>query len=240
MLQRPYRKLLEIGDNVYYLLTINDEDYIATESVLKFMTKKLLKRKPVVDELIQGVQLFRLSNVTKCFFKELTDMKFTETEDELQGKIKTYIVDDIELVRNNVKKFLTGALETKIRGIQEVLKAEKQENIDKVIQKERDQYLTTRFEFELDPKESKVVKALIDDGSEFLYKETFGVRTYEVILINRSTTGAVKFTKLYIYKDKKVKRVLSTATYVLDIDIINAYFNKKSDDFIREEKGGKK
>jgi hypothetical protein len=202
----------------------------------------MFQRKPFENEFTQSVSLLRVTNVLKLVFLELMKAEIVETTDELGEVTKAFEVKGIELVREGVIKALSDALEQRIAFIEKAFEKKPAEEVAKITKKEREEYLATRFEFELDPKENAVVKALIKDGSEFLYKEALGVRTYEIMLINRSTSGAVKFIKIYITKGKKGSSVLSVSTYVYDRDIITAFFNLKSRDMqkMNEKKGGNK
>lgn len=234
MLQSPYKQLLTIGDNRYYLLELGNEDYLATESTFKYMT--IVRRKPAEEEMTQGVTLLELSHAIRLTFLALMNAKLVNSQKTPDGILNTFEVEDIKVIQDSIKSKFKEALEAKIAIVTEQNKDKSKEELKAILKKEREGYIATKFSFDLEETEPDVIKAMIQDGNEFLCKEQRGSRTYDMFLINRSTTGDFKIIKILVVETKTKRVPISFTTYVFNRNIVQRYFETKEKQYKKVEK----
>lgn len=92
-----YNKFYEIGSNRYYTINIDDEYYIATESIVNIKEKKKQK------ELLQGFKLLKFSVPIASLFNMINEAKIVRDKYGYDDLVEYEIIDD-KLLRKNIEK----------------------------------------------------------------------------------------------------------------------------------------
>ena len=100
-----YKKFYEIENNNYYTLNVDNETYLATESVLKAGKKKIFRKQ---EELTQGFKLLKFSTPIAILFNLLDNIpKISKQESVDESLIKYEIIKNTDL-----KKAITDAYDS--------------------------------------------------------------------------------------------------------------------------------
>ena len=118
-MDKAYKKFYEVGNNAYYSLVADDDNFIATETFIKVGTTKISK-KPIT--LTQGLKLLKLSIPLVVLFSKILELKVTGsmqdiptyeklTSKEITELIKYYYKASTESAINDVEVWYNDMLE---------------------------------------------------------------------------------------------------------------------------------
>ena len=219
-LDKRYIKFFETGDNRYYLLPVQDELHIVTESILPMQKRFLCFKRN--KNLVQGIKLLELTAPLSMLFQEVISAD-VEKEDEDFPDMTTYKkIDNISL-RTNIENTYKKTLDMKIFEMQDEfemwlsdlaienpnMSEEDFNNIEKANRVRLEENIKTVkthsplnfLSFKWKNGENLIVKKMLDNNMEFLYSQKIGSNykiyyLYEVVMY-----GIVIIYKIHCVKD---------------------------------------
>lgn len=216
-----YKKFYEIGNNKYYTITADDEEYIASESFLNIGKKRLFRKQ---KNLITGFKLLKFSPPMAQLFNALDNLKPSIKQRYNSDDLIVYgHIDNVKLkedIRQSYKKVIDDEIinmeKQKIELVNEG-KLDLAESCDKYI-----------FDLKhLDPMKGidlvvpeytgcNIIKTMLREGLEHLYTERVNAFTNNVYLYEQD-----EFGNLTIYKVITIKNVVKTIdTFIYDKKLI--------------------
>lgn len=234
-LDKRYIKFFETGNNKYYLLPIQDELHIVTESFLP-LEKKILFYKRHKD-LVQGLKLLELTAPILMLFQEIISADI-EKEDKDFPDMTTYKkVDNLKL-RKNLENSYKIALDEEIKDMKdsfedwvdslvssnkditdlEIEKIEKTNRIrlERNITAVKEHSPLNFLNFKWKTGENNIIKKMLDNNMEFLYSQKIGSNYKIYYLYDLDSFGTIT-----IYKVHCAKNVVKTIeTFIYNREII--------------------
>lgn len=232
-LDKKYIKFYEVGNNRYYLLSYDNDLFVATESFVP--QKKLLwfKRKGFT----QGLKLLQLTPAISILFDEIINMPI-DVEDKDFPDMTTYIKVDNKELRNRINFLYKMSLDNMIKDAQEDFdnwvddftlnnKELSQDKLDEIINTQekrlnenikiiKDNNIINTLNFKWNAGENLIVKKMLDNNMEFLYTQKIGAG-YKIYYLYELDD----FGTLTIYKIQCVKDVVKTIdTFIYNRELI--------------------
>ena len=194
MLKKPYKLVFKKGINRYYTLGINDEKFLAIETVVN--VPKPARLRGMAKEFTQALKLLPLSSPILYMLMAFNMIDgVEEVENELGFKEQRYPLIDIAALRDMIKKYLD----------------EHKNDIDAS--------LFNRYSF-VDSVNNDFVKALIGQGYNILFVDKEGSKTNTIWLVRSSILGGVRLFELITSGGDGFDVLLHSTTYSLDIPLI--------------------
>ena len=234
-MDKAYKKFYEVGNNAYYSLVADDDNFIATETFIKVGTTKISK-KPIT--ITQGLKLLKLSIPLVVLFSKILELKVTGsmqdiptyeklTSKEITELIKYYYKASTESAINDVEvwyndkleeiKEMTNKTDEERKSLKRIYKERKDLEIQKLKAKSVTGIEIRKPNYGLMP----VIDKMLDNKINFLYSEDITGFVTEHYLYEFDVFGT-----LTIYRVTTVKNVIkSIDTFIYNIDVINEYMN---------------
>ncbi len=233
-LDKRYIKFYDTGINNYYLLPVQDEIHIVTESLLPIQKKFLFFKKN--KDLVQGIKLLELTAPLSMLFQEVisTDV---EKEDEDFPDMTTYKkIDNISL-RSNIENAYKKTLDMKIFEMKDEFEmwladlATKNPNMSEEDFNKIEKTNRTRLEenikavkehsplnflsFKWKTGENLIVKKMLDNNMEFLYSQKIGSNYKIYYLYEVDMFGVITIYKIHCLKN--IVKTIETFIYNREI-----------------------
>lgn len=240
MLSKRFKKFYELGSNKYYTLSVDNELFLVTETVLEQPKKfGLFKR-----ELTQGVKMLELTPSISFLFDAILNNEIDKKDEDFEDMTTYKKIDNIELRKNieETYKLTMNATENQIRSDfeewkdnfilenSEGLSEEKlndflkiQENrIEEIIEQYRvhDPLTSLSFKKPSGTSDNPIIKKMLNENFEFLYSQKIGSGLIISYLYDLDIFGTVT-----IYKVQRVRGVIkSIETFIYDKKLIEELF----------------
>lgn len=243
-LDKRYIKFFETGDNRYYLLPVQDELHIVTESILPMQKRFLCFKRN--KNLVQGIKLLELTAPLSMLFQEVISAD-VEKEDEDFPDMTTYKkIDNISL-RTNIENTYKKTLDMKIFEMQDEfemwlsdlaienpnMSEEDFNNIEKANRVRLEENIKTVkthsplnfLSFKWKNGENLIVKKMLDNNMEFLYSQKIGSNYKIYYLYEVDMYGVVTIYKIHCVKD--IVKTIETFIYNREIiqELISCMIN---------------
>lgn len=233
-LDKKYIKFFETGNNIYYLLPVQDELHIVTESILPIQKNFLFFK--YNKNLIQGIKLLELTAPISMLFQEVISAD-VEKEDEEFPDMTTYKkIDNISL-RTNIENTYKNILDQRVfemkdefemwladlalenpkmseedfNNIENANRARLEDNIKAVKEHSPLNFLSFKWK----NGENLIVKKMLDNNMEFLYSQKIGSNYRIYYLYEVDVYGVVTIYKIHCVKD--VVKTIETFIYNREI-----------------------
>ena len=234
-LDKRYIKFFETGNNIYYLLPVQDELHIVTESVLPLQKKVLFFNKN--KDLVQGIKLLELTAPILMLFQEIINADVDKKDEEFPDMTTYKKVDNIRLradIENSYKKTLDIKIEemkdefemwlADLAIKQPKMSEEEFTNIEKTNAERLEQNIRIVKEhsplnflgFKWKTGENTIIKKMLDNNMEFLYSQKIGSNYKIYYLYELDIFGVVTIYKVHCVKDT----VKTIETFIYDREII--------------------
>ena len=234
-LDKRYIKFFETGNNSYYLLPVQDELHIVTESVLPLQSKFLFFKRN--KNIIQGIKLLELTAPISLLFQEIINADVDKKDEEFPDMTTYKKVDNIRL-RTDLENYYKMALDERIKEMRTEFEdwldntissspnitVEDAENLEKVNRARLEKNIIAVKEhsplnflsFKWKSGENLIIKKMLDNNMEFLYSQKIGSNYKIYYLYELDIFGVVT-----IYKIHCVKNVVKTMeTFIYNREII--------------------
>lgn len=233
-MDKKYKKFYEIGNNRYYVLPIEDEVYIATETFIDIQGKlKFLKPK----KLTQGLKLLHLSVPISVLFQEINNLKPNKKQDDLYNYMsdcKEIHEDDLQSmlrypklsekhVKNKIFEYYSSAIEETKKELNNWYKeVSKSANLNK----DGLAALKERYEnnLKLLEKESPIHKDIvidnIDDTAPLVVKTMLKSRDFKHLYTHKmsSFVNEVYLYDLDVFGQVTIYRIITVKNTVKSVD----------------------
>lgn len=216
-----YKKFYEIGNNRYYTITADNEEYLATESFLN-MGRKRLSRKQ--KELITGFKLLKFSSPIAQLFNALDNIKPSKKQRYDSDDLIIYEHIDNKILKENIKQaylqVINDAINDMLQQRTQLIKegkTELAESCNKYIEDLKNIDPLDGIDIETPEHTScMIIKTMLREGLEHLYTERVNAFTKNVYLYEQDEFGT-----LTIYRLKTIKNVVKTIdTFIYDKKLI--------------------
>lgn len=222
---KHYKQFYEVDNNRYYYINVDDETYIATESVLKMGKNKLLKKQ---DVLTTGFKLLKFSAPIAVLFNALDNLKPTKKQKYDADELITYERISNSKLKDDTKKAYKQVIEDEIKALEkqglELLNDNKIElaksvkpYIDKL--KKLDPLANAGIDL-VEPKNTGdlIIKGMLRDGLEHLFTERVNAFTNNIYLYEQDC-----FDTLTIYRVITIKNITKTIdTFIYNKEVIGS------------------
>lgn len=234
-LDKRYIKFFETGNNRYYLLPIQGELHIVTESVLPLQSKFLFFKKN--KDITQGIKLLELTAPISMLFQEIInadvdkedadfpDMTTYKKVDnkEMRKTLEQYYInamnENIQEMREDFEKWLDDTIcstpnitEEEINKLESVNRQRLERNIISAKENSPLNYLS----FKWSTGENLIIKKMLDNNMEFLYSQKIGSNYKIYYLYDLDIFGVVSIYKIHCVKDT----VKTIETFIYNREII--------------------
>lgn len=222
---KHYKQFYEVGNNRYYTITADDEEYIGTESFLNIGKKKLFRKQ---KSLNMGFKLLKFSAPIAILFNALNDLEPMKNQKYDAEDLTTYSFIDNKKVKETIKSFYTKAIEDEITSLEqqgldllgegkiELAKSVKP-YIDKL--KKLDPLANAGIDL-IEPIHTgnNIVKAMLRSDLKHLYTEKVNAFTNNIYLYEQDCFGT-----LTIYRVITVKGFTKTIdTFIYDKEVVGS------------------
>lgn len=234
-LDKRYIKFFETGNNRYYLLPIQGELHIVTESILPLQSKFLFFKKN--KDITQGIKLLELTAPISMLFQEIinadVDKEDTDFPDmttykkvdnkEMRKTLEQYYInamnENIQEMREDFEKWLDDTIcstpnitEEEINKLESVNRQRLERNIISAKENSPLNYLS----FKWSTGENLIIKKMLDNNMEFLYSQKIGSNYKIYYLYDLDIFGVVSIYKIHCVKDT----VKTIETFIYNREII--------------------
>ena len=216
-----YKKFYEIGNNRYYTITVDDEEYIASESFLNLGKKRLFRKQ---KSLVTGFKLLKFSAPIAQLFNALENVKPSKKQRYDTDDLIIYDhIDNKELKKNIEKAYqqviydeVSAMLEQKNKFLSDK-NFELAESCDNYIEKLKKLNPMEGISLEI-PEHTgcMLIKTMLKEDLEHLYTERVNAFTKNVYLYEQD-----EFGNLTIYRLITIKNVDKTIdTFIYDKKLV--------------------
>ena len=218
---KHYKKFYEIGNNRYYTITADNEEYLATESFLNMGRKRLFRKQ---KELITGFKLLKFSSPIAQLFNALDNIKPSKKQRYDSDDLIIYEHIDNKILKENIKQaylqVINDAINDMLQQRTQLInegKTELAESCNKYIEDLKNIDPLDGIDIETPEHTScMIIKTMLREGLEHLYTERVNAFTKNVYLYEQDEFGT-----LTIYRLKTIKNVVKTIdTFIYDKKLI--------------------
>lgn len=238
---KHYSKFYEVGNNRYYTIRADDEDFLATESFINLGRKNLFGKQKT---LTQGLKLLKLTApiavLFDCICKAPANLKQKYDSDDLTTynipKNKTIINE----IRNTYEVFKTLQLNEVDSNLEEVINILKDKYTGEELEEKINHYTRKSEGFKQHIKESNplskydlenpehtagnIIKTMVREGINHLYTEKITNFLSHSILYECDEFGT-----LTIYRVSTVKNVVKgIETFKYDRNVLGALIDSEN------------
>ena len=216
-----YKKFYEIGNNRYYTIVADNEEYIASESFLNLGKKKLFRKQ---KSLVTGFKLLKFSPPIAQLFNALGNLKPSKKQRYDSDDLIIYEHINNKELKSNIKSAYEQVIENEVENLEKkylkYLDDNKTLEADKCAAYLKDLRSLNPMEgIDLtDPEYSgcMLIKTMLREGLEHLYTERVNAFTKNVYLYEQD-----EFGNLIIYKIIAIKNVVkSVDTFIYDKKLV--------------------
>ena len=233
-LDKRYIKFFETGNNNYYLLPVQDELHIVTESVLPLQRKFLFFKQD--KSLVQGIKLLELTAPISLLFQEIINADVDKKDEDFPDMTTYKKVDNVSL-RKELEEYYKIALDESIKEMRDEFEnwldntissspnitIEDAENLEKVNRERLEQNIMAVKEhsplnflsFKWKSGENTIIKKMLDNNMEFLYSQKIGSNYRIYYLYELDVFGVVTIYKIHCVKD--IVKTIETFIYNREI-----------------------
>ena len=233
-LDKRYIKFFETGNNRYYLLPVQDELHIVTESILPIQKRFLFFKKN--KDIIQGLKLLELTAPLSMLFQEIINADVEKEDVEFPDMTTYKKVDNISL-RSDIENFYKFVLDESIKQMrddfdkwidetvssmpniteEEIGQIEKtnRERLEQNIMAVKEHSPLNFLSFKWKTGENTIIKKMIDNNIEFLYTQKIGSNYKIYYLYDLDIFGTVTIYKIHCVKD--IVKTMETFIYNREI-----------------------
>ena len=235
-MEKYYKKFYEVGNNRYYGITADDENFIATETFIKIGTKRFSKKPKFLTE---GLKLLKITIPTVILFAEMLKLEKDVKIEDLQ----TYKIPSSKDITKLIKDAYNASNEESIIELNNwyneiceqiknnnELNSEQKASLKKTYKERKDRAAQNiKANAEISPISLKrpqrgqisIIDKMLDENCAFLYSERITGFVTEYYLYDLD-----RFGTLTIYKITTVKDVVkSIDTFIYNLDVIDEYMN---------------
>lgn len=236
-----YNKFYEVGNNVYYTIRADDEDFIATESFINIGRRNLFGKQ---KKLTQGLKLLKLTAPVAVLFDSIYKAPECSKQRYDSDDLTTYVIPKNKTIINEIintydvfKTMQIKELEDDLKEVIGVLKENYSgEELDNKISyytrksEEMIQHVTesdplSKYNLE-DPTHTSgnIIKTMIREGINHLYTEKVTNFLSHTILYECDDFGT-----LTIYRVSTIKNVVKgIETFKYDRNVIGALIDSEN------------
>ena len=233
-LDKRYIKFFETGNNNYYLLPVQDELHIVTESILPVQKRFLFFKRN--KNLIQGLKLLELTAPISMLFQEIINADVDKKDEEFPDMTTYKKVDNMNL-RTNLENSYKAALDERVlnmkqdfeewlNNVEETTPNITEEELKKIevsnrrrleqnIMAVKEHSPLNFISFKWKSGENLIIKKMLDNNMEFLYSQKIGSNYKIYYLYDLDLFGTVTIYKIHCVKD--VVKTMETFIYNREI-----------------------
>lgn len=218
-----YNKFYEVDNNVYYTISVDDDLFIGTESMIKMGKKKLFRKE---NKLTMGFKLLKLTAPITQLFVSLDELKPAKKQPYGGEDMTVYDILDNEELKKNINKSYTQVIDDTIKDVEKQRKVflnegknELADSCQMYIEKLKKTNPLDGINLETPINTaSLIIKYMLKSGLEHLYTEKVNAFTNNVFLYEQDMFGT-----LTIYKVITIKNVVKTIdTFIYDKNVIKS------------------
>lgn len=216
-----YKKFYEVGNNRYYTITADNEEYIASESFLNVGKKRLFRKQKY---LVTGFKLLKFSAPIAQLFNALDNLEPSKKQRYDADELVIYNHIDNKELKKNIKAAYTQAIQDEITNMMQQQteligegKPELAESCNRYIEDLKKLDPMEGIDLEI-PEHTgcMLIKTMLREGLEHLYTERVNAFTKNVYLYEQD-----EFGNLTIYKVITIKNVVKTIdTFIYDKKLV--------------------
>lgn len=233
-LDKRYIKFFEVGSNNYYLLPIQGELHIVTESVLPIQKKFLCFKRN--KDVVQGIKLLELTAPISMLFQEIISADVDKKDEEFPDMTTYKKVDNLNL-RKTLEQYYKVALDEKINAMrndfeewldntissipnisdEEINRIEStnRQRLEQNIIAAKEHSPLNFINFKWKSGENLIIKKMLDNNMEFLYTQKIGSNYKIYYLYELDVFGTITIYKIHCVKD--IIKTIETFIYNREI-----------------------
>jgi len=193
MLSAPYQKILTIENNNYYLLSVENTYYLATETILRLENGDEIQQGLKVMPLYSATMLSLIAAIKLEKIGEDTLEDYDAKEDGDLGKTEYFAILDVDSIREQLNE--------EIKGLGKEFKS--------------------RFSYTKNIGSELLSSLLHDSRFQFLMAEQLDSRVRFVWAVKSNKFGDVTFHQVLVAgKNTRSEKIITINTYVLTRELI--------------------
>ena len=230
-----YKKFYEIGNNKYYTITADDEEFIATESFINLGKKNIFGKQKT---LTQGLKLLKLTAPLAVLFDCISSAPESTKQKYDSEDLTSYVIPKnttvLQEIRNVYDVYTGLQIKEVDENLEEVINLLKERYKGQELEEKIDHYtkkaegLKKQIEsvdplnkYDLDNPEhtaGNIIKTMLREGINHLYTESIGAFLKHSIMYECDEFGT-----LTIYRVSTIKNVVKgVETFKYDRNVLKA------------------
>lgn len=218
---KHYKKFYEIGNNRYYTIVADDEEYIASESFLNVGKKRLFGKQ---KDLVTGFKLLKFSPPIAQLFNALDNLEPSKKQRYDTDDLVIYEHIDNKELKSNIKHAYKQAIQDEINSLlqkqTELISSGNQKAADvckKYIEDLKHVNPMSGIDLgNLEHTGCMIIKTMLREGLEHLYTERVNAFSKNVYLYEQDEFGTLTIYKIFTIKNV----VKSIDTFIYDKKLV--------------------